>query len=57
MLWVLKRTVSMRDGSSEHPKIMLKLMIEKIITKYAYKMSSVSMRTVGLYDKDWLLIT
>ena len=39
MLWVLKRTVSLRrffwshlDGSFEHPKHMLKLMGKKIFT-------------------------
>ena len=32
MLWVLKRTVSMRDCSFENPKQMFKLMDKKIFT-------------------------
>ena len=32
MLWVLKRTVSMRRGFFEHPKHMIKLMGKEIFT-------------------------
>ena len=39
MLWVLKRTVTMRrDGSFEHSKHMLILMAKKILTKNTLKM-------------------